>query len=186
VAKLRNVLTRRIIKLIDDEAKRDEEKYKKWYNDFQMFLKEGIAVDAENKDALFKLLRFETRNSKPREWSSLEDYIAKMAPGQEKIYFIVSPSFDSAVRSPFLEPFKGSNIDVLILANNVDEVLFQQNGDFKGKRFVNVESSYDEISKDLGKGVEDEVASRGKIPEEDITPFCLWLKNELSGLIGKV
>lgn len=58
------MLTRRIIKLIDDEAKRDPEKYKKWYADFQNFIKEGIAIDSENKDALFKLLRFETRLGK--------------------------------------------------------------------------------------------------------------------------
>jgi HSP90 family molecular chaperone len=50
-----------------------------------------------------------------------------------------------AVRSPFMEPFKGSKLDVLILNNNVDEILFSQNGDFKGKRFVNIESSFDEI-----------------------------------------
>lgn len=51
--------------MLDDEAKRDPEKYKKWYNDFGMFIKEGIAVDSENKEALFRLLRFETRHGKP-------------------------------------------------------------------------------------------------------------------------
>ena len=56
--------------MIDDEAKRDPEKYKKWYADFQMFLKEGITVDQENKEALFKLLRFETKNGKAREYTS--------------------------------------------------------------------------------------------------------------------
>lgn len=85
-----------------------------------------------------------------------------------------------------MEPFKNSKLDVLILNNNVDEVLFQQNGDFKNKRFVNIESSYDEISKDLGSHHEQDVAKSTKIPEDDITPFCLWVKSELSGLIGKV
>lgn len=151
-----------------------------------MFIKEGIAVDAENKDALFKLLRFESRNGKAREYKSLEDYIAAMQPNQEKIYFIVNPSFELACKSPYMEPFKRSKLDVLILNNNVDEVLFQQNGDFKGKRFINIESSYDEISKDLGNDHHEEVLKNSKIPEEDITPFCLWIKSELSGLIGKV
>ena len=62
ISKLRNVLTRRVIKLIDDEAKRDPVKYKKWYETFSQFVKEGIAVDTENKDALFKLMRFQSRN----------------------------------------------------------------------------------------------------------------------------
>jgi HSP90 family molecular chaperone len=43
-----------------------------------MFIKEGIAVDSENKEALFRLLRFETRNGKAKEYKSLEDYIAAM------------------------------------------------------------------------------------------------------------
>ena len=75
------MLTRRVIKLIDDEAKREPEKYKKWYADFSMFIKEGIAVDQENKEALFRLLRFESRLGKAREFISIEEYIATMQPG---------------------------------------------------------------------------------------------------------
>ena len=62
-----------------------------------------------------------------------------------------------ALKSAYMEPFKNSKIDVLVLNNNIDEVLFQQNGDYKGKRFVSIESNFDEISKDLGKHVEEEV-----------------------------
>lgn len=90
ITKLRNVLTRRVIKLIDDEAKRDPEKYKRWFADFQMFIKEGISVDHENKDALFRLLRFESRNNGARKLISIEDYIKNMKDDQEKIYFIVN------------------------------------------------------------------------------------------------
>lgn len=91
-----------------------------------------------------------------------------------------------ALKSAFMEPFKNSKIDVLILGNNVDEILFQQNGDYKGKRFVNIEANYDEIAKDLGKHVEEEVMTRSRIPEDEITSFCLWVKNDLAGHIGKV
>ena len=85
-----------------------------------------------------------------------------------------------------MEPFKNSDLDVLILNNNIDEILFQQNGYYKGKRFVSIESNFEEIRKDLGEDVEKESAMRVRIPEDDITPFCLWLKNDLQGLIGKV
>jgi HSP90 family molecular chaperone len=57
---------------------------------------------------------------------SLDDYIAKMKPTQEKIYFIVNAQADSALSSPFMEPFKGTDVNVLILTNNIDEVCFQQ------------------------------------------------------------
>lgn len=98
----------------------------------------------------------------------------------------MQPHFDLALKSAYMEPFKGSKLDVLVLNNNIDEILFQQHGDYKGKKFMSVESNFDEISKDLGKHVEDEVISRSRIPDDEITPFCLWVKNDLTGLIGKV
>ena len=85
-----------------------------------------------------------------------------------------------------MEPFKNSEVDVLVLENNVDEILFQQTGEYKGKKFVSIESNYEEISKDLGGQVENEAADRNRIPENDITPFCLWIKEELKEHIGKV
>jgi TNF receptor-associated protein 1 len=146
VSKLRNVLTRRVIKMIDDEAKRDAEKYKKWFADFGQFIKEGIAVDTENKDALFRLLRFVSRNGGSSELISIDDYISKMKEGQEKVYFVVNPQFEQALKSPYMEPFKGQeDLDVIVLTNNIDEILFQQLGDYKGKKFVSIESAYEEI-----------------------------------------
>ena len=85
-----------------------------------------------------------------------------------------------------MEPFKNSDLDVLVLTVNVDEIIFQQVGTYKGKRFVSIESNYEEIQKDLGLTNESEVADRNRIPEDDITPFCLWLKEELKEHIGKV
>lgn len=43
-------MTRRILKMIEDEAKRDPKKYSLWYRDFNQFFKEGLTVDHENKD----------------------------------------------------------------------------------------------------------------------------------------
>jgi molecular chaperone HtpG len=103
---------------LDDEAKRDVDKYKKWFADFGQFIKEGIAVDSENKDGLFRLLRFVTRNGGKNELVSIDDYLAKMKEGQEKIYFVVNPSYDQALRSPYFEPFENNkSLDVIVLTN---------------------------------------------------------------------
>jgi TNF receptor-associated protein 1 len=125
MSKLRNVLTRRVLKMMEDESKKDAEKYNKWFNEFQNFIKEGLTVDHENAEQLFKLLRF-NGNFSGNSLISLDDYLAKMKPTQDKIYFIVNPSIDGALSSPFMEPFKGTDIPVLILTNNIDEVCFQQ------------------------------------------------------------
>lgn len=74
------------------------------------------------------------------------------------------------MQSPYMEPFKNSNIPVLVINMHVDEMVFRTLQTYKGKyKFVNVENSYDEISKDL-KGNE---SDKSGIPSDDITPFCL-------------
>lgn len=172
--------------MIDDEAKRDPEVYKRWYEDFGQFIKEGIAVDSDNKDALFRLLRLNSKANGSKKLLSLDEYVDKMEQGQEKIYYIVNNSYDMALKSPFMEPFKGSNIDVMILTNNVDEILFSQTGEYKGKKFVSIETNFDEIQKDLGNKTELDSLERSRIPEDDVTGFCLWLKEELKDSVGKV
>jgi HSP90 family molecular chaperone len=88
--KLRNVLTRRILKMIEDEGKKDGEKYNRWFNEFQNFIKEGLTSDPENSEPLFRLLRFNASYSE-KSLISLDDYVSKMKPTQDKIYFIVNP-----------------------------------------------------------------------------------------------
>ena len=63
MSKLRNALTRRILKLLEDESKKDPERYNKWFGEFQNFIKEGVTIDGENQEALFKLLRYNTNYS---------------------------------------------------------------------------------------------------------------------------
>lgn len=184
MSKLKNVLTRRILKMLEDEIKKDSDKYNKWFNEFQSFLKEGLTTDHENSEQLFKLMRYNASFA-GNNLISIEDYIAKMAPAQEKIYFIFNNTVSGAMNSPFMEPFKGTDVPVLILTNNIDEVCLQQQHQYKNKRFINIETSYDEIAKDLGKK-EDETSVESRIPEEDVTNFCLWLKNELQPTISKV
>ena len=89
-----------------------------------------------------------------------------------------------------MEPFRGPDAPpVLLLINNVDEYSFQNLKKYKDKQFVNIETSFEEIKKDLGDAAEPDfsaVSSDKKLPEEDLTSFCLWLKNELSKHVSKV
>ena len=86
-----------------------------------------------------------------------------------------------------MEPFKSNkDIDVLILTSQFDEFIFKQIGEYQGRQFVNIESAYEEIQKDLGNKIEDDASAQSRIPEEDVTGFCLWMKNELQDRIMKV
>lgn len=77
-----------------------------------------------------------------------------------------------------MEPFKGTEIPILVVPTNVDEFCLMNIGQYKGKKFVNVESDFEEIKKN--ENIEKQ------LPEEDVSSFCLWLKNELSHSINKV
>lgn len=90
IDKLRSVLARRVIKLIDDEAKRDPDAYVRWYNDFHSFLKEGMVMDKNNQEGLFKLLRVNSKKNGSKKMISVDDYLDNIQDGQEKIYFIVN------------------------------------------------------------------------------------------------
>ena len=67
-------MTRRVLKLLEEESRKDAEKYNKWYADFNQFLKEGLSTDYENTEPLFKLLRFNSNFSK-EDFISLDDYV---------------------------------------------------------------------------------------------------------------
>lgn len=184
ISKLRNVVTRRILKFIEDEMKRDPAEYDQWFNDFSVFLKEGIMTDHENQEQLLRLSRFQSTLASGN--ISLDDYVKSMKTDQKKIYFI-SASMGSEVSSnPFMEPFKDSDVPVLIVNNQVDEMIFQQIGTYKGFTFVNVESGYEEIAKDVGDKHQAKKSDGPSIPEEEVTQFCLWLKEETKPFVGKV
>lgn len=83
-----------------------------------------------------------------------------------------------------MDPFKGTDVPVMILDNNIDELVLTQVGSFRSKKFVNIETNFDSIQKDLGK-VNDPIID-SKIPEEDIPGLSIWLKESLKPTIGKV
>ena len=106
--KLKSVLTKRILKMISDEAEKDPKDYLRWYDEFQYFLKEGAASDPEYSDQLLSLMRFQT--SFTNEAISLDNYISKLKPEADKIFFILNQTKEGARTSPFMEPFKGTDV----------------------------------------------------------------------------
>lgn len=172
--------------MLEDEAKSDPVKYNRWYEKFQNFLKEGTQSDPENKDALFRLLRYQANYSdKSIDLVSLEDYTSKMVKDQNKIYFAYGTTYDAAMKSPFYEPFVGKDVPVLVVTNQLDEFCLTQANDYKGMQFMNIEQvELEEIKRMLGITENDSIKSR--LPEDDVTGFCLWLKDCLNARISRV
>jgi HSP90 family molecular chaperone len=108
----RGLLTKRIVKMLDEESKRNEAGYLAWYNDFHMFLKEGLASDQENSDLILQLVRYNVNFTE--NLITLEQYIEKLKPGQDKIYYILAPTREAALSSPFMESFKNSGRRIIM------------------------------------------------------------------------
>ncbi len=135
---LRKGCTTRVLGLLSTLAESDKEKYATFWKEFGAVLKEG-ATDFANKDKLSKLLRFaSTHADTPEESVSLADYVARMKPGQEKIYFVTAETFNAAKNSPHLEVFRKKGIEVLLLSDRVDEWVVAQLTEFEGKPLTSV------------------------------------------------
>jgi molecular chaperone HtpG len=118
---IRNNAVKKVLGLLTDMAANDKEKYATFWKEFGQVLKEGLLEDSANRETTAKLLRFATTASTSATQDvSLEDYVARMKPGQDKIYYLVADSFAAAKNSPLLEIFKKKGVEVLLLSEPVD------------------------------------------------------------------
>lgn len=124
--------------------------------------------------------------SKAEGYISIDDYVKQMKPGQQTIYYVSGSTRNTAMQNPFIEVLKENEVPVLILTNNVDEILFNQIQTYKKFAFKSIESSYEDISKDLGDKAKAQKSDMPSLPDDDVTSFSLWLKNEFSQHISKV
>jgi len=131
--------TKRVLSMLDELAENQAEKYKTFWTEFGKVLKEGAGEDFANRDRVAKLFRFSsTHSGSATQDVSLADYIGRMKPGQEKIYYITADSHAAASNSPHLEVFRKKGIEVLLLADRVDEWMISNLPEYDGKALVSV------------------------------------------------
>ena len=145
-------------------AENDAEKYRKFWDEFGRVVKEGVGEDHTNKARIAKLLRFATTlDDSEKQSVSLADYVARMKEGQEKIYYVTAETFAGAKNSPHLEIFRKKGIEVLLLADRVDEWVVSHVTEFDGKSLQSVAKG----DLDLGKlADEQEKQAQEKVGEE--------------------
>lgn len=139
VENIRNANTKRILSLLEKMSTDNPEQYQTFWDQFGLVLKEGPIEDMANKDILAKLLRFtSTANTTEKQTVSLAEYVARMKPDQDKIYYITASSYNAAKNSPHLEIFKKKGIEVLLLSDKVDEWLVNYLNEFDGKKLQSI------------------------------------------------
>jgi len=136
VEAIRSGLTRRVLDLLARLAKDEPEKYATFWREFGTVLKEGIVQDHANQNAILPLLRFAgTHNADNSSSVSLADYLSRMKPGQDRIYYVIAETLEAARGSPAIERLKERGLEVLLLAERIDEWMMGQLDSYEGKRF---------------------------------------------------
>lgn len=164
--KLKKALTHRVLTMLEKLAKDDPAKYAAFWKTFGRVLKEGPVEDPANRGTLKKLMRFaSTKAGTGSEDVSLADYVARMPKGQDKIYYLVATSRQTAETSPYLEELKKKGIEVLLMWERIDEWLMGNLFEYEGKAFVSVTSSdleLGELADKKDEAKEKEAAEKAK------------------------
>src|SRR4051812_3777435 len=154
VEAIRAGCTKRVLDLLDDLTA-DADKYAQFWREFGRVMKEGPAEDSANRARIAKLLRFaSTQTDKEEQTVSLADYVGRMKPGQDKIYYVTAETFAAAKGSPHLEIFRKRGVEVLILSDRVDEWLVSSLTEYEGKPLASIARGDVDLSKVEGADAE--------------------------------
>lgn len=147
---------KKVLDLLSDLAEKDKEKYAVFWGEFGTVFKEGVVEDFGNRENIARLVRFaSTVKDTDVQDVSLADYIARMKPGQSKIYYVTAATFSAAKNSPHLEVFREKGVEVLLLSDRIDEWVMSHLTEFEGKPIASVAKG----GLDLG-GLEDKEAQK--------------------------
>ncbi|BBP04703.1 chaperone protein HtpG [Sulfuriferula plumbiphila] len=150
---IRGGSVKKVLGMLEDLAQNQPEKYAVFWKEFGRVIKEGVGEDFANRERIARLIRFSSTHSDSEEQTvSLADYVSRMKEGQDKIYFVTADSFAAARNSPHLEIFRAKGVEVLLLADRVDEWMVSHLTEFEGKKLQSVAKG----DLDLGKLADEE------------------------------
>lgn len=121
LAKIKNNSVKKILGELQDMTK-DEKKYIRFWEQFGRPIKEGVYQDMDRRETLMELLRF--KSTKVDGYTSLADYVGRMQAEQKSIYYITGENETALRNSPLLEVYREKEIEVLILDDEIDELVF--------------------------------------------------------------
>ena len=177
--KIGQVITGRVIKMLEDESKKDPAKYGEFYKKFGIYVKEGVVSDMKNAAQLAKLLRYESSATEKGAFTTLEEYVSRIKEGQTEIYYIYSPNRELLEAGPHMEAFKAKGLEVLYIYEPVDEFVMTSLGKFDDKPLVSADNA------DITLG-EESAAEDNAVEESGAKELCGWIKETLGDNVNEV
>lgn len=178
--RLKKVVTGQVMKELENLAKNEVEKYERFWQEFGVYLKQGIAANPAEAESIQPLLRFKT-NLHLESWSSLEDYVGRLQDGQKAIYYIVGDDPKSVLLSPHLDYFHSQGLEVLLLTDPMDSFMLMGLHKYKDYELKSVAQADTET---LEKPKE-EIKTQ-KIPDDDFKSLVERFKQVLGERVTDV
>jgi len=181
VSKIRSTLVRRILGMLEDMARKDEEKYLTFWRAYGTVLKEGVAMDFENREKIAAFLRFRSSlEDDPETLVSLQTYVDRIQSDQEHIYYLTGESLQAIAQSPLLETFRQRRLEVFYMDEPVDEWVVSSLQKFADKNFQAVDAADLDLGEDVRlEGVDDE-------HKEQTVELLSFLKKQLEDRVSDV
>jgi len=179
---IRKAVTSRILGEFERLADKQAATYAKIWENFGAVLKEGIYEDFERRDALLALSRFKTTASAGA-WRSLKDYLASLKENQTAIYYVTGDDIARLETSPHLEGFRARGVEVLLLADPVDNFWVTSGGSFEGKPLKSVTQGATELTLIPRIDAKDEPSPQA---DQAVTNFLAFIKETLGEAVSDV
>ena len=186
VRKINRILTKRVLKYLKETAEKKPDDYRKIWDKFGSFLKEGIVTEFSDRDALSELIRFETSMTEPGQVTSLADYLGRMPESQKEIYYLAGSSRAAIESGPYIEVFRKRGIEVIYNFDPVDDFVMHHLGSYKDKKTVSADSETLDLPESR---VPEEAGAKEKedgISAEDVRTFGDWIRSKLQDLVADV
>ena len=184
LAKIRTALVKRVFSELGKRAKKEPDEYATFWQNFGAVLKEGLYEDAEQKDRLLPLARFQSVAGGER-WLSLDDYVDAMPEAQDAIYYISGEDAKALRRSPQIEGFRARGLDVLLMADPVDQFWLPMIGAYREKPFRSITQGASDLEKFAVE--DDERAGEADAPAEgEIDKLIALVKLTLADAVKDV
>jgi len=183
IAKLRRVITNQVLNKLKSMAEEEVDKYAKFWENFGIFIKEGIASEPGESENLAPLVRFHT-TTQTESWTSLSDYVQRMKNGQDKIYFILGDDDRSVARSPHLDYFRENGYVVVMFTDPMDSFMLMGLRKYNDFDLVNVASP--DLELPVAEETPKDETQPEKLPEADFDSLVERFKSQLGERVTDV
>ncbi|XP_026208001.1 heat shock protein 75 kDa, mitochondrial [Anabas testudineus] len=187
IRKLRDVLQQRVIRFLLDQSKKEPEKYNKFFEDYGLFMREGIVTTQEQdvKEDIAKLLRYESSALPAGQQTNLIEYASRMKAGTRNIYYLCAPNRHLAEHSPYYEAMKQKDMEVLFCYEQFDELTLLHLREFDKKKLISVETDI-VVDHYKEEKFEDTKPASERLTQEQADDLMAWMRNALGPRVTNI